>query len=169
MSDNQTESVKTPIILQTRVDNRLIHGQVATSWLPYLKANLAVVANDQAATDEAQQALLQMSAGPNVATRFFTLQQTIDKIHKASAKQHIMLLVEFVQDAVTLVKAGVPLKEVVLGNMHPAPNKTKVTDVIFVDDNDVAAIKELKNLGVNVVIRRFPTDKAKDFFSSYKG
>ena len=40
-----------PNILLTRIDARLIHGQVATQWCGVLGANLLLVAND-AGTDE---------------------------------------------------------------------------------------------------------------------
>lgn len=162
------ETTKMPIILQTRIDNRLIHGQVATIWTPFLDTNLILVANDKAAKDEAQKALLQMSAGTNMQTRFFTIQETIDKIHKASSKQKIFIVVEFPKDVLALVEGGVPIKEVVLGNMHPSEGKKKVTDVIFVNDEDVACFQKMKDLGVNILIRRVPQDTPKDFFSSYK-
>lgn len=162
------QNIKTPIILQTRIDNRLIHGQVATIWAPFLETNLILVANDKAAVDEAQKALLQMSAGASMQTRFFTIQETIDKIHKASSKQKIFLVVEFPQDTLALVEGGVPIKEVVLGNMHPSEGKKKVTDAIFVNADDVDCFQKMKNLGVSILIRRFPQDTPKDFFSVYK-
>lgn len=36
-----------PNIVLTRVDNRLIHGQVATNWLRSYSANLCIVADDE--------------------------------------------------------------------------------------------------------------------------
>ena len=45
-------------ILLTRVDNRLIHGQVATMWTKVLGANLLLVANDAVANDEFKQSLI---------------------------------------------------------------------------------------------------------------
>ena len=39
----------------TRIDNRLIHGQVATQWCGVVGANLLLVANDAVAADEFRQ------------------------------------------------------------------------------------------------------------------
>ena len=44
-----------PNILLTRIDNRMIHGQVATQWSSYLGANLLLVANDKVAADPMRQ------------------------------------------------------------------------------------------------------------------
>lgn len=69
-----------PNIVLTRVDNRLIHGQVATNWLKTYNANLCIVADDAVAEDSMQQTLLKLAAG-NMQIRFFTIQKTIDIIY----------------------------------------------------------------------------------------
>ena len=51
-----------PNILLTRIDNRLIHGQVATQWNGSLGANLILVANDAISEDTLRQQLLNMAA-----------------------------------------------------------------------------------------------------------
>ena len=40
-----------PNILLTRIDNRLVHGQVATQWNSTLGSNLILVANDDVSTN----------------------------------------------------------------------------------------------------------------------
>ena len=52
------------MIIQIRVDDRLIHGQIAVVWSKYFATNHLVVANDQAAKNEVQQMTLKM-ATPN--------------------------------------------------------------------------------------------------------
>lgn len=82
-----------PNILLTRIDNRLIHGQVGMTWTNWLGANLVVVADDEIAADPVQQNLMEMALTGNVGARFFTLQKTIDVIHKAAPSQKIFLVV----------------------------------------------------------------------------
>lgn len=151
-----------PIILLTRIDNRLIHGQVATQWNSTLGANLILVANDDVAGNKMRQNLMNMAAPTGVATRFFSLQKTIDVIHKASPKQHIFLVAENPSDVLTLVKGGVPIRKVNIGNMHMSEGKRQVATSVAVDDADVAAFKELQDLGVELEIRRVPSTPAED-------
>ena len=150
-----------PNILLTRIDNRLIHGQVATQWNSTLGANLILVANDDVAGNKMRQNLMNMAAPTGVATRFFSLQKTIDVIHKASPKQHIFLVAENPSDVLTLVKGGVPIRKVNIGNMHMSEGKRQVATSVAVDDADVAAFKEL-HLGVELEIRRVPSTPAED-------
>lgn len=151
-----------PNILLTRIDNRLIHGQVATQWNSTLGANLILVANDDVAGNKMRQNLMNMAAPTGVATRFFSLQKTIDVIHKASPKQHIFLVAENPSDVLTLVKGGVPIRKVNIGNMHMSEGKRQVATSVAVDDADVAAFKELQDLGVELEIRRVPSTSAED-------
>lgn len=67
--------MSTPNILMTRIDNRLIHGQVGVTWTNSLGANLVVVANDEAAVDPVAQSLMDMVVSDGVQTRYFTLQK----------------------------------------------------------------------------------------------
>ena len=151
-----------PNILLTRIDNRLIHGQVATQWNSTLGANLILVANDDVAGNKMRQNLMNMAAPTGVATRFFSLQKTIDVIHKASPKQHIFLVAENPSDVLTLVKGGVPIRKVNIGNMHMSEGKRQVATSVAVDDADVAAFKELQDLGVELEIRRVQSTPAED-------
>lgn len=146
-----------PNILLTRIDNRLIHGQVATQWTSSIGANLILVANDEVAANKMRQNLMDMAAPQGVATRYFSIQKTIDVIHKASAKQHIFLVVENPEDALRLVKGGVPIKKLNIGNMHMAEGKRQVATSVAVDDADVQAFRELQEAGVELSIQRVPS------------
>ena len=156
-----------PNILLTRIDNRLIHGQVATQWNSTLGANLILVANDDVAGNKMRQNLMNMAAPTGVATRFFSLQKTIDVIHKASPKQHIFLVAENPSDVLTLVKGGVPIRKVNIGNMHMSEGKRQVATSVAVDDADAAAFKELQDLGVELEIRRVPSTPAEDIEQAF--
>ena len=151
-----------PNILLTRIDNRLIHGQVATQWNSTIGANLILVANDEVSTNTMRQNLMKMAAPTGVATRFFSLQHTIEIIGKASPKQKIFIICENPEDVLTLVKGGVPIKKVNIGNMHMAEGKRQVATSVAVSDEDVAAFRELQERGVELESRRVPSTPVED-------
>lgn len=151
-----------PNILITRIDNRLIHGQVGVTWTNHLGANLVVVANDEVSKDEVQQNLMDMVLPDVIQTRFFSLQKTIDIIHNASPRQKIFLVVRDVQDALTLKESGVPIDQLNIGNMHYEEGKKQITSTISVDEDDKAAFKRLDELGVKMDMRGVPTDRSQN-------
>ncbi|GLQ71781.1 PTS N-acetylgalactosamine transporter subunit IIB [Vibrio penaeicida] len=151
----------------TRVDNRLLHGQVAVAWSHHAKANLIVIANDDVAEDAVQQNLMTMSAG-NMGVRFFSIQKTIDVIHKASPEQHIILVVRTPQDVVRLVEGGLPLDDINIGNMHYSEGKKQIHVTVSVDNDDMTAFKRLKELGVHFAVQRMPHEEKLDIFELYE-
>lgn len=157
-----------PNIVLTRIDNRLIHGQVATQWSGVLGINLLLVANDEVAGNQMRQGLMNMAAPSYAQTRFFTIQKTIDIIHKASASQKIFIICETPQDVLKLVEGGVPIKKVNIGNMHMAEGKRQVATSVAVDDSDVAAFKKLQELGVELEIKRVPDTTAESIDKLFK-
>lgn len=164
--------VKTPNIVWTRIDERLLHGQIRITWGKQSNANLILVANDNAAEGPSaafMQAAMKSSAGGEYAVRFFTLQKTIEVIHKASPKQAILILVDKPADLVTLVEGGVPIKHINIGNMHFHDGKTQLTRNVSVDEADIAAFRRLAELGVQLEVQHMPDSTPVQFFDLYKG
>lgn len=157
-----------PNILLTRIDNRLIHGQVATMWSGVLGANLLLVANDAVSADEFRQGLMNMAAPSYAQTRYFSIQKTCDIIQKASDAQKIFIICETPTDVLRLVEGGVPIKKVNIGNMHMAEGKRQVATTVAVDDKDVEAFKKLQELGVELEIKRVPDTAAEDLNKLFK-
>jgi PTS system N-acetylgalactosamine-specific IIB component len=130
-----------------------------------LGANLILVANDKVAKDEVQQNLMDMVVPDVVATRYFTLEKTINVIHKASEAQKMFLVCKTPQDVLTLVKGGVPIKKVNIGNMHYQEGKEQIASTVSVDESDKETFKELNRLGVELDLRRVPDEKGVDIMT----
>lgn len=167
-SKNEGKDEKMPNIVLTRIDNRLIHGQVATQWCGSIGANLILVANDDVAGNTFRQGLMDMAAPSYAQTRYWTLQKTIDTIQKASDAQKIFIVCESPKDVLTLVEGGVPIKKLNIGNMHMADGKRQVATTVAVDDADVAAFKKLQELGVELEIRKVPQEGTEDVSKLFK-
>lgn len=145
-------------IVLTRIDERFIHGQVATQWASTVQANLILVANDAISLDPLRQELMSLSAPSFCQTRFFSLEKTAAIIHKAADHQRIMILCESPQDVLSLVQAGVPIRDVNVGNMHMAAHKEQVSKAVYVNAEDRQAFQALKALNVTVEIKRVPAE-----------
>lgn len=149
----------TPNILLTRIDNRLVHGQVGVTWTTSLGANLIIVADDQVAKDNLQQQLMSLTAESSGAgIRFFTLQRTIDIISKAAPSQKIFLVCKTPDVVRKLIEGGVPITEVNVGNMHFTQGKHPLSKKVYVDDKDLEDIKFIKSKGINIYIQDVPGD-----------
>ena len=109
-----------------------------------------------------------MAAPTYASTRYWTIEKTINTIHKASERQLIFIVCETPTDVLRLVEGGVPIKKVNIGNMHMAQGKRQVAGSVAVDDKDVEAFRKLKDLGVDLEIRRVPTEGAENIDKLFK-
>jgi len=144
-------------ILLTRIDNRLVHGQVGVTWTKTIGANLIIVADDIVVKDELQQSLMSVTAkSSGVGIRFFSIQHTADIISKASPRQKIFIVVRTPKDARRLVELGVSLEKLNVGNMHFSQGKVALTKKVYVDDNDLNDLKFIAKSGVEVYCQDVP-------------
>ncbi len=146
-----------PKILLTRIDDRFIYAQDIEQWNEAVGSNLVLIVNDGIAADSRKWAPMRVAAPEGVWTRFFSVQRTIDVIHTATPRQWILIMVASPADALALVKGGVPITKISIGHMQAGEGKRPVTPAVAVDDEDVAALKELQELGIELEIRYLPS------------
>lgn len=145
-----------PKILLTRIDDRFIYAQDIEQWNEAVGSNLVLIVNDGIAADSRKWAPMRVAAPEGVWTRFFSVQRTIDVIHTATPRQWILIMVASPADALALVKGGVPITKISIGHMQAGEGKRPVTPAVAVDDADIAALKELQELGIELEIRYLP-------------
>lgn len=148
-----------PNILLTRIDNRLVHGQVGVTWTKTIGANLLVVADDETSQDALTQRLMTVTAkSSGVGIRFFSIEKTAAIIDKAAPSQKIFIICKTPKDVRRLVDAGVPIREVNVGNMHYSDGKRQLTAKVYVDDQDMDDLKYLVSKGIHVYAQDVPGD-----------
>ncbi|MCP1224126.1 PTS galactosamine transporter subunit IIB [Sebaldella sp. S0638] len=146
-------------ILLTRIDNRLVHGQVGVTWTSSLGANLLVVVDDEAASDRLQQQLMTMTAeNAGVGIRFFTVEKTIQIIGKASDSQKIFIVCKNPGTVKKLIDGGVPIEKVNVGNMHPAEGKKQITKKVHISPQEEEEIRYIASKGVYVFFQEVPEE-----------
>ncbi|AEN65589.1 PTS system sorbose subfamily IIB component [Enterobacter soli] len=96
-------------IVHCRVDDRLIHGQVATAWLPHTNANLCLVVNDSIAVNDDKKLLLQMALPEGIQLRCFSVKKIIEIINKAADHQRMSFSVKTYKMLLNSLKVVSPL------------------------------------------------------------
>ena len=141
----------TPDIRLARVDNRMIHGQVAMMWTSKAQANLIIVVDDDVVNDEFQMQLMTTAVPDGVQVRFFTVQKMLDVYEKANANQHIFIVTRTPIAMAQLISKGVPIPEVNIGNMHDGGDKiTVIPEFLYASEKEIQAIKEICDTGIKV-------------------
>lgn len=146
-----------PNIILTRIDNRLVHGQVGVTWVNSVGANLLVVVDDETSKDALQQQLMGITAKTSgIDIRFFSVEKAINTINKASAKQKLFIIARTPDTVVKLLEGGIKLDKVNVGNMHFSEGKTKISTKVYVDEKDKQDFEKIKSHGTYLFIQDVP-------------
>lgn len=143
-----------------RIDDRLIHGQVATSWSKQTDINRIIVVSNEVAQDQLRKFLLQEAAPPGVKVNVVPIGKMIEVYHnKLFEHEKVMLLFTNPIDVAALVEAGVPIKEVNIGGMSYHAGKKRITNFVSATKQELDAFDYLHDHGIEIEIRKVPPDR----------
>lgn len=154
----------------TRVDDRLIHGQVATVWTKVSNVSRIIVIDDDVAADKIRSSMLKQSTPPGISAHVLDLAKATRVINNPEyAKERFMLLFTNPTNIVRLIQeANWPIKEVNIGGISYKEGKTNLTKAINVGADDVKAIRTLAELGVKLDTRQVANDTSVDLLKLFK-
>lgn len=153
-------------IVLTRIDDRLIHGQVATIWAKETKCNRIIVVSDEVANDNLRKTLLVQVAPPGVKANVITIEKMIE-IYKNPKYDSFKALLLFTNptDVLRVVEGGVGIESVNIGGMSFKEGKKQITSAVSVDDKDIESFKKLNEKGIELEIRKVSSDGKTDLMS----
>lgn len=143
-----------------RIDSRLLHGQVATSWTKSMQPTRIIVVSDAVSKDDLRKKLIQQAAPPGVKAHVVPVNHMIKlaKDNKHFGGQRAMLLFENPQDVLRAVEGGVPLKTINVGSMAHSIGKVQPNKVLAFNQEDIDTFNKLKKSGLNFDVRKVPND-----------
>lgn len=144
----------------SRIDSRLLHGQVATAWTKTVQPTRIIVVSDAVAKDNLRKSLIQQAAPPGVKAHVVPINHMIKlaKDDKHFGGQRAMLLFENPEDVLRVVEGGVPLKTINVGSMAHSTGKVQPNKVLAFNQEDIDTFNKLKKAGIDFDVRKVPSD-----------
>lgn len=139
-----------------RIDDRLIHGQVITTWVKNHDIEQVLIINDKVAGDKIQQSVLTMSAPPELKVQVFGVQKFIEILQKTEIKRRTMLLFTNSIDVNTLVENGVKIDKLNVGGMRMQEGRKSLSRAVAVTPEEEQAFKSLIARNIPVEIQMVP-------------
>lgn len=152
-----------------RVDERLLHGQVATAWTHTLQIDAIILANNEVEKDELRKRLIRIAKPSSVKLAILNLKNAAALIAKHSRSNFkVMVLVGSIEDAKYLVENSEGIKEVNLGHISFKEGKKALSQTVFVDEGEIEDLKYIASKGVQIDARQLPSEKVKNVFDQLK-
>jgi fructoselysine and glucoselysine-specific PTS system IIB component len=147
------------MIKLTRIDDRLLHGQVAFTWIPALAASCLIIANDKVAKDEFMKLTLGLAKPVGTRLLIMSLKDTATFLNDGkNNNQHILLIINSVKDAYTLSVDVPQIRSVNFGGLRTKEGSKLISKAIAITEDDLLYIKKLTSKGIELEIRQVPTD-----------
>lgn len=147
------------MIVLSRIDSRLIHGQVIEAWLPHLQIERVVVADEVAAGDDLARAVMGLAVPPNIEIVLGPI-SALDFRAMAHDKLRTLVLFRDVEQVLAARARGLPNGPLNVGNVHAGPGRTPVSRSVFLSPADREHLDALRTSGMQVVVQAVPAEKA---------
>lgn len=146
-------------VVLTRIDDRLMHGQVIVSWIPYLNVKEVVIIDDEYAKDDFMSLLFKNAAPENVEVHIFALNDAINYLNKSNDDTRILILLRGIDYINALLKEDVKLNKLNVGNLGSNSTRTKYHNSVYLSKEELELLKEASQQ-IEVEIKMLPNDKA---------
>ena len=163
----QSYDNSTAKITALRVDDRLIHGQVAMTWTKQLAVQGIVVANDEAANDNTQKMALKMAVPGGIKSLIKPVDEVIRILNNPKAsKMRILVLTRTVKDALKVRQSVGEIGFLNVGNTGrfdgiDVSEKLVLTPTIMLTKTEQQALKDLVALDPKTCMQQVPNDEQK--------
>lgn len=149
------------MIKMTRVDHRLLHGQVAFTWIRQVGADCILIANDAVAKDELRMSVLRMAKPQGVKLVMKSVDDSIKALTSGvTDKYNLFIITESIEDAWRLCKAVPAIRELNIGGVKVEDGKRQISEAVFVSNEECARIRELDAAGVHVFVQMTPSERS---------
>ncbi|GCF93166.1 PTS sugar transporter [Enterococcus florum] len=147
-------------IVLTRVDSRLIHGQVVTKWLQQSGANEILVVSDELEQDEFLQSIYLMAAPPGVEVIIKGIESVKGywKEEAESKKTKVLFLVPDLPTLKAMVEEEIVTEGIQVGGLGGGPNRKNVVKNINLSEEDVAILEALLDRSIHVYFQAIPEE-----------
>lgn len=146
-----------------RIDDRLIHGQVVESWIPWTKAQAICVVSDAAASDPTQRALMELSIPEGIELRVLGVSDAINYLtREVPGVRRVFLLAPGPREILELLKGGVRFDHVNVGGLHYSAGRVQLGKLVYISDEERSALRAIAAQGVMLEGRGVPSDESMD-------
>jgi len=151
-------------LIWTRVDQKLIHGQVSLGWVPYLSVNAMVVADADTSADAWTQKIMMLGLPPEIELISFTPPELLAEMLSDDRfrNRRVMVIFKDLEGALAALASGSRIDLLNLGNQicrRPGQD-IRLGEAFFVCRCELDGLAEFQRGGLEVVIQSVPTGRA---------
>lgn len=146
-------------IVHARVDERLVHGQVAVVWTRMLQVSRIIVVNDEAVHDKIIIDGLKIAKPAGIKLSILSCQKAVEKIlANEYEKDRVLLITKNIQDMKYLITHIDEIKSFNVGNIAKREGSIQIKNSVNLRKEDIDDILELLHKNVKITAQMVPSE-----------
>lgn len=147
-----------------RIDDRLIHGQVAFAWTRATGTDHIIVADDDSYSNDMKKMTLKLAKPPATQLTIVPISK-FDKAYEKYRNKNLMIITGNTESAKNIIKQLSPsdLKSICLGGLRPGEDKKNVASGVSLSNKDFSNLDEITKKGFNVILQETPTSRKTNY------
>jgi fructoselysine and glucoselysine-specific PTS system IIB component len=147
------------MIKLVRVDHRLLHGQVAFTWVKHLGTDCILIANDEVARDELRMSALRLSKPAGTKLVIKSIDDSVEALLSGvTDKYALMIILETIEDAFRLTEKVNAIQAINLGGTKAAEGRRQISKAVFISDDDRNKLKAMFEKGIKITAQLVPDE-----------
>ncbi len=146
-------------IVLTRIDDRLIHGQVVTAWVKFYPADHIIIIDDELSKNMIMQRLYKAAAPTGITLKILSIEESLEFLNDG-APAKVMILVKTPVVLEEIINKGVPINKVILGGIGSSPDRKQFIKNVFASDLERQSMSQLISKDISIDYQLVPDDKA---------
>lgn len=152
-----------------RVDDKLLHGRVAFSWVRNLKIHTIIIADDRIAFDEFSKMTLGLSKPQGVNLQILEIKEAIEVLKKEEQSDlNVMAIVNSLENANIILDQIPSIKSLNLGLLRERYDTVGYSQNIALSKPEIEICKKLIEKGHEIEMRFTYQDKKLDIATLLK-
>jgi len=152
------------MISRIRIDDRLLHGQVAYSWKSAIGYEAIVIANDDASNNSIRKSALKMAKPDGVKIAIRSVEEAIELLNNDLLKKlNVFVICSNPRDAYEVYQRIGEKPVITLGGMQKEDDKELFSPAVYLNEEDISYLDQLSELGADIEVKQVPDEKDKKY------
>ncbi len=144
-------------VVLVRVDERFLHGQTLTQWVPFTQPKTILLADDELVKNQFMCTIFKGVKPSYCALEIKNVEDAVAFL-KEDVEDRVMVITKVPQTIVKLLDGGIEIKKAVLGNAGGNPQRKKLHGYLSASPEEIAAMKDIVSRGVDLLYQMTPRE-----------
>ena len=147
----------------SRLDDRLVHGQIINNWCTSEDITEIMVINKEVANNEMRKTFIEMSVPEEIKILFCDVTDALEIYEDESKFENLMIVFGNPFEILEFIEKGGKLKSLNIGGMSFKKGKKKLSTAVYTDEAELEILNKIAAKDIKLEIRLLPTDRSTNF------